>query len=445
MAVSRYSSVLKRRTNILDNITPTPVVQDNTRVPAGEWMPAAWLPIEWSSTVSEDSFVMSSGKVVSLDAEERVCPSGYRLRTTIASTFLTYATADVNAGVIDIRTGSTLLTAATGAVAPETVATALLARGLVEESSLVLGHDYSAATQGDVTAVIEAFISHPVGILVGDTYVWAGDWPDLTMSNYQKQHLIQFVTGLQMKVPHLAESTAATSAALNGLGAWTAVGDGTQFPDADAAGAELYVTTTQLSGLQRYRGVIAATDTVTGYALQNAPGCKNTDRTPLSDSLGTALVNEKTSIASISSAGDYYWDAEVGMLLLFTAADVQFAGATTVTYYYYDGGSAAAHRMIHLCDEARPGQHVTYDDDSNFVAVDITPGSTNMGGILGRIYKIIAEPRGLLDRVETAWSASNMTSAEQMPGTATKGYTDLITRSGETVADQIAILNIKIN
>ena len=42
-------------------------------------------------------------------------------------------------------------------------------------------------------------------------------------------------------------------------------------------------------------------------------------------------------------------------------------------------------------------------------------------------------------------------STEQMPGTATKGYTDLITLSPENVdgtsgvADQVVILNVKID
>ena len=447
MAVSRYTGALKRRTNVLSGVTPSPVVQRDTANPAGEWMPAAWLPIEWTDTVTQDSFVISSGKVVSIDRSERIVPSGYRLRTTIGSTFVTYTTADVTEGVIDIVTG--VAVTAAGVRTAQAVATALLARGLVTEAELALGHVYSAATQGDVTAVLEAFISMPIGIMVGDCYVWAGDWPDLHFANYQKQHLIQFVTELQMKVPHLALTAAATSGnvAVAGLTPWVAAsGDGEAFPDGGVAADELGMTSTVLSTLTRYSGQIAAGDNVFGIGLQFAPICKNTTRTPITSS-ANLLLTEKASIATLTTAGDYYVDREVGIILVFAAGGAASpAGAgETITFYHYLGGTAAAHRMVHLCDEARPGQFLTVDNDSNFVATDITPGVTNMGGIVGRVYRLISEPKGLLERVETAWSASNMAVTERMPGTATAGYTDLITFSAETVADQIAILNIKIS
>jgi len=449
MAVSRYTATLKRRTNVISNITPSPFLQKNADNPAGTWKPAAWLPIEWTDTVTQDSFVISTGKVIALCGEdERIVPAGYYLRTTIGSTFVTYTTADVTAGVIDIVTGVTLT--ATGTRTAQAVATALLARGLVNEADLALGHDFYSgiSDQSDVTAVIEAFISLPVGIVKGDVYVWAGDFPNYNYANYCKQHLIQFVTEWQMVVPHLANTTAATTGDLEAAAAWSSVADGTQMPDADVAGAELYVTPAQLAGLTRYSGVIAATDNLAGYSIRNIPGCKNTSRTPLSFATSEIFgVNEKTSIASVTTAGDYFWDAEVGMLIVSASAGAQVAtaGVTTMTYYYYSGGSAAAARMIHLCGEARRGQFLTVDSNSNFVAIDITPGTTNMGGIVGRIYRLISQPRGLLERVETAWSASNMTAVDQMPGTATAGYTDLITLSPETVADQLAILNIKIS
>ena len=77
MAIKRFSGSFKTRTDVMDNITPNNVVQPNVSVPAGEWKPAAWLPIVWTGDASKDSFVISSGKVVGFDLEGRVVPAGY--------------------------------------------------------------------------------------------------------------------------------------------------------------------------------------------------------------------------------------------------------------------------------------------------------------------------------------------------------------------------------
>ena len=81
MAIRRYTGTFRTRTDVMDNITPNNVVVTPTTgiaVPAGEFMPAAWLPVVWQGEASKDYFVISSGKVVSFDATGRVCPSGYK-------------------------------------------------------------------------------------------------------------------------------------------------------------------------------------------------------------------------------------------------------------------------------------------------------------------------------------------------------------------------------
>jgi len=55
----------------------------------------------------------------------------------------------------------------------------------------------------------------------------------------------------------------------------------------------------------------------------------------------------------------------------------------------------------------------------------------------------------LLDRVRTAWNGTSFGAADQMPGTATKGFTDLITinsqnAGGSPIADKVAVCNLKI-
>jgi len=62
---------------------------------------------------------------------------------------------------------------------------------------------------------------------------------------------------------------------------------------------------------------------------------------------------------------------------------------------------------------------------------------------LGRVMEIIREPKGLLDRVETAFKGSSFSASAKMPGTATKGFSDMITLSSEVVADEIATLIVR--
>ena len=72
MAISRFQSSFKVRTDLMDNMTPNNVVQREVSTPAGEWKPAAWLPVVWQNEKSKDYFTISSGKVVSFDASGRV-------------------------------------------------------------------------------------------------------------------------------------------------------------------------------------------------------------------------------------------------------------------------------------------------------------------------------------------------------------------------------------
>ena len=77
--------------------------------------------------------------------------------------------------------------------------------------------------------------------------------------------------------------------------------------------------------------------------------------------------------------------------------------------------------------------------------------STLPSEICGRVLAVIAQPKGLLDRVRTAWDGSSFSAADKMPGTATAGYTDLITLSPENVsgtsgvADQVVYINVKMS
>ena len=211
MAIKRYTGTFRTRTDVMDNITPNNVVVTPTTgiaVPAGEFKPAAWLPVVWQGEASKDYFVLSSGKVVSFDATGRICPSAYKAiaaaATAVSDVLLTYAAVDVTAGTEDIRTGAAL--AAAGDVSVAAAATSILSRGLLSERSLTFaGSDFDATVLGDCQAVLAAFFSDPVGVCAYDVYHWAGDQFDeergLNFNNYQKQHLVQFFTQVQMQAP----------------------------------------------------------------------------------------------------------------------------------------------------------------------------------------------------------------------------------------------------
>ena len=65
---------------------------------------------------------------------------------------------------------------------------------------------------------------------------------------------------------------------------------------------------------------------------------------------------------------------------------------------------------------------------------------------IGRLINVDVEPKDLLDITKTAFSLTGMSAVSKMPGSATGGYSDLITlATAEEVADQIAIINLKVN
>lgn len=456
MAIQRFTGTWKTRDDVMDIITPNNVVQPNVSVPAGEWKPAAWLPIVWSGEASKDSFVISSGKVVSFDREGRIVPSGYKkvFQTAgAADVVLTYTSADVSAGVLSLATGQT---AAAGSLTLADVADGLLARGLVEHEEVSAGFTvagtFNPALDLDCQVVCAAFVSEPVGVCSYDVYVWAGEsYDSFNYLNYQKQHLIQFFTDIQMQVPHAALA-AVTTGDLSAVGAWseTAGADGAEFPSAELAGAELLVTAAQLAALARYDGVIDGTEPVVAFALQEPPA-KNTDRTPVS-STASLLTRERSGPTKIKQAGDWVLDADARLLWVYSAdGATNPAGAgETATFFHYDNAASSQWRQVCAVGDLKPGDFLTYDAYSNFVKLDVD-ASTLPSEMLGRVLGIVSQPKGLLERVRTAWDGSSFSAEEQMPGTATAGFTDLITLSPENVAgtsgvaDQVVLLNLKMS
>lgn len=428
MAISRFQSRFKTRTDLMDNITPNNVVQMNASVPHGEWKPASWLPVVWQNEKSKDYFTISSGKIVSLDASGRVVPSGLLRRcldaTAISDVIISYTDSDKDARVIDITTGEFV----TGAkdVDLEDFAKAAVENGWLPQNTDLDDAD-PAVKLGLHQDAAEAFISAPVGVAAYDVYVWAGDDPaNLHFTNYQKQHLIQFFTDIQMKVAHVCES-AATPVAFGGL---------TRINGAD------------LGALPRYAGLDMSD--VVGFDLLLGRLATSTSRTPVSFSAGT--WRERSDISLLARDGDFYLDADAGIILFFQGGgaldpdDVDGnAIQGNISVFEYSSAASEQEQMTMMVGDCRPGDFVSFDEMSNFKVAEAADHTSQL--VVGRLLALYKEPRGLLERVRTGFAGDDFDATAKMPGSATGGFSDLITLSahhGESVADEIAVINVKI-
>ena len=440
MAISRFQSAFKVRTDMMDNITPNNTVQMNASVPAGEWKPASWLPVVWQNEASKDYFTISSGKVVALDSTGRVVPAGLlrRLEGARNATFVEYTAEDVKAKVIDIETGD-FVTAAK-VVDNEAAMVAVISHGWV-----ITDKD-PAASDANCQEVGALFISAPVGVAAYDVYVWAGDDPaNLHFTNYQKQHLIQFFTDIQMRVGHVCDAAAEDV-----------------FGNADLSSGA------QLGALHRYSHLDMSATMAYNWTSKLA---SHTSRTPVvAETVAGAWVGrERSDISLLVKAGDWYLDGDAGRVIFFEAAGVAQApvdangdALTVLTAFDYAGAVSAQEQMMHFVGDCKPGDFVTFDENSNFVArsldwvtlvggnadTDIEAGLAKLQReqelTVGRLLELQKEPRGLLERVRTGWKGEEFGADAKMPGSATKGFSDLITLSDEVIADEIAIVNVKI-
>lgn len=471
MAINRFSSNFNARSDVFDSITPNVIRQRDISAPNGEWKPAPWLPVQWTSSnisAGSDAFVISKGKVVSLSRQGHVVPAGLLFfGTLVAATSdvcITYTSTDKEWGVIDITTGARYSVAGTTAYTTTQVAAAIVERGLVtEEEATQAAADaglsgYAVAdmptragtmTIDECKAIFLAFISKPVGISAVDVYVWSGrpEDGDQWYTNYSKQHLIQFLTEAQMVVPHrAADSTSSDVFDVSAVVPETADNAG-DFPRPGEIweAAELAATT-------RYSALgITASSEVVAFCLAEDNVAAKTDRTPIECDVDSVLVRQKSSVSQISSEGDWYLDADVGVILVHAdtyATLVADNSDPTFSYYFYEEGSsvtdvASAHRYVHFDGLAVPGDKLGVDKMSNFVKSKSTPDVLNGAVSLGCVLSIESQPRTLLDKVKTAYNLSNMSASGKMPGTATKGFTDMITLSQEDVADRCAVLLVR--
>lgn len=441
----------KLREDILGTPTPSPFESEDIKSPQGAFRPAPWLPIAFSKTDRDrgtEYFVISSGKPVCLTADGFLVPAGYRgkFNKTTATTVLTYTSTDYDEGVIDLVTGLAYAVDGTTAYSALEVAEALVERGLVPSDVAAANPPTSDA---HVTSIVEWFFSLPCGVAVYDIWKWSGvaEENDQYWANQSYQHAVSFFTEHQMKVP-LRAGLAVTdddfdAATVDGSIVSAASGDG-DFPQAgEAWDIDGIVTLTRYSSLDGDEPVVA-------LALANNRVAKNTERTPVSEDLGTVLLKEKSSVSAISSAGDWYLDHEVGILFIHsTTWATLVADTATVTFSYtaYDDAStgAASEHYIYFDGEVRVGARVSIDEESNFVVKGSTGDILDSGDPdLGFVHGLILEPGPLMTMVKSRWELTGATKASKMPGTATKGYSHHVTIPDEAIADTLVKLTFRI-
>jgi hypothetical protein len=411
------------------NITPN-VEYSEAHRPHGEYIPADWLPVGRYEKHYENYFVVSSGKVVAFDRTGRVVPAGLKVAfATTSADQLTYATTDVTEGVIDLTTG-VAVTAAGGYTRTQLTA-ALIARGLI-----------------DAGENAEDFISCPVGVAPFNYLQWAGgdgfNPADNRQHNYNMQHRVAILCKYVIEMPLVPASNAgddlssATAISGSAIVDWTATTDGAWF------------SSTSLSLTTRYAEDVTAGDDVVAINLSVMDLAKNTTLTPIV--LPTGFTREVASIAELTTAGDYFFDYEVGVILMFeTDGNAAVVASGTVTFYHYELLPASVSTYACALGDLQPGDFVRANKDSNYIKADVFSGGTRIADgtglvtedelaaamnevtlrqdeIIGQVLDSDTHPKDYMDRVRTAYP--QLGTVDQMPGSASAGYPAQLTYAG---------------
>jgi len=411
------------------NITPN-VEYSEAHRPHGEYMPADWLPVGRYEKHYENYFVVSAGKVVAFDRDGRVVPAGLKVAfATTSADQLTYATADVTEGVIDLTTG-VAVTAACGYTRTELTA-ALLARGKIDASENA-----------------EDFISYPVGIAPFNYLQWAGgdgfNPAENRQHNYNMQHRVAILCKHVIEMPLIPAVSAG-----NDLASATAISD-SAIADWTATTNGAWFSSLSLSLTARYAEDVTSGDDVVALNLSVMDLAKDTTLTPIT--VPTGFTREVASIAELTTAGDYFFDYDVGVVLMFeTDGNAAPVATGTITFYQYESAPATVSTYACAIGDLKPGDFVRADKDSNYVKANTFSAGTRiadgtglvteselalaMNEVLKRQDEIIGQvldqdlhPKDYMDRVRTAYPA--LGTVDQMPGSASGGYPAALTYAG---------------
>jgi len=383
-SLGRYNPTHKTWDHV-GNIIPVVEHSEGIR-PHGEFRPASWLPVQFYDKFFEDWFVAMPGKILAFDNNGHLVPAQYGL----GSATITYTAQDVEAGVIDVRTGAPLLTAAIGTF------------------------NVSAVTAFMGQTGVALAVSAPVGVAPYAYWQWAGDASDyddgfnpsgLRRHNYNLQHRTAVLCDYVLELP-LVPATETTPEALT--------------EDSNANNVSTMV------------------------ALSNTPVAKNTVRTPITFSEGagapgdvaTKFAVEKASAADVVAAGDWHIDLTTGVITVYSTGAI---GATDyeVVYSHYASAPASVSKFACAVGNLVAGDFVMCDANSNYTAAS----TEDFKDIIGQVIEVEdVWGKDALDRVRTAYPSLSTSAAgslpgyagqmDQMPGSANGGVSDKIHFAG---------------
>ena len=424
---------------------------------------AAWLPVQFFDKYYENWMVVMPGKAVALDPDGKLMPAEYGL----TSASVVYTQNDIDAGTIDIATG----------LAVTTAKTVVLSELTGEKDA-----SWTAATAG-TTGVTSGFMGrygvsfndstkkYSIGVAPYAYLKWAGgdgfNPAEYLQHNYNMQHRVAVLCDYVIKLPLIPAQAANESIDKTATGSALTFGSQNVYTRANAI----------LEAYNRYNSTTGTYPVLTTYpvialALANQNVARNTARTTFalsstdsSDDLSGVLTNERTALSAVTQAGDYWVDYEKGVIFVYSAdgatLPTQISGATgTPRITYYHNGSAPSTLSKFACvlaGDIKPGDFVKTGTGSNLVKA--TPASDKFVDIVGQVICLETHPQDSLDRVRTAYnpaiptdasgsmanaqagsSSTNTGQMDQMPGSATGGYPDLIHYAG--AADTICIINL---
>jgi len=379
------------------NLLPVVEYSEGER-PHGEFKPAAWLPTQFFDKYYEVYYCVLPGKILAADNDGRIVPAQYGL----PGATITYAATDVTAGVIDVRTGSTLLTANIGTFTVSGV-TDFMGNG---EQMLV---------------------SPPLGVAPYGYFQWAGDGSSnddgfnpvgFREHNHNLQHRVALLCDYVLELPHVPAVVTAEALAQGSY-------------DAD-------------------------TDIVTFTAVSDLPVAANTVRTEITlanntkTDAATRFVRQQTDLADVTSAGDWHINLTTGVVSAFASVDPA-GGATaySITYYtYFLEASSGVSAFACVVGNVKVGDFLQCDANSNFRKADSVDGFSDVMGQVLEIENVL--DKDALSKVRTAYPSLSSSATgtmpayagqlDQMPGSATGGVTDKVHYAG--AADKVVRVNL---
>lgn len=417
-SVGQYSANHKVWDHV-GNILPNVEHSEGER-PAIEWKVAGWLPVQFFDKHYENWMVIMPGKVVACDPDNRLCPAGMKIAAELTGSgdVVTYTVSDVEAGTINVATGSAVtLTELTDAGSTRGYTKAEI------DAAGFLGRSGVAFT-----------VSNPVGVAPYAYLQWAGgaygdgfNPSEYTKHNYNMQHQVAVLCDYVLNIPLVPASTASEALTFS--------------PSAS----------------------LTDTNVFTDSGLANLPVAENTVRTPITfagTNASTLFVNQVSDVTDISGSGDWHVNEVTGAISVYS---VSAPTGITVSYSHYAAAPATVSRFASAIGDLKGGDMVTFDANSNYrvasaanLFLDASPTGTQVARALGLIVGQVLErdsrfPKDFLDRVKTSYSPAIGTDAtgskpaylgqlDQMPGTANGGFPSNIHYSG--AADTVVYINL---